>query len=267
MEPFSKKTNQFLELEKWQKRSAELVVGFTSRNGGVSKEAYSSLNCGLHVHDVESDVLQNRRKLAKLIDIPLENWIMGEQVHDIKIKIVDENDKGSGAFSSASSIPAIDGVLTKTSGVLLSAFFADCIPLYFFDPEAGIIGIAHAGWKGTVGGIASEMVTAFVKQGSNKDNILVTVGPGISKEHYEVDERVISKIDEKYREKVLTTQDNRSLLDLKELNREILLQSGILSHNIDITSYCTYRDEALFFSHRRDQGKTGRMLGFIGFRE
>lgn len=268
MEAFLKNNESFLELSKWQQRSSELIVGFTTRNGGASKNVFSSFNCGLHVYDEKTDVLNNRNKLAGLVDMPLSTWIAGEQVHDTQVMLVNRKDSGSGSASMETALKGIDGILTKETGVLLTAFFADCIPLYFFDPVDKIIGIAHAGWKGTVGGIANEMVLAFKKQGSKLENILVAIGPGISQKHYEVDMRVYNAIDGRYREKVLVPiEKNRFLLDLKKLNNEMLLQSGILRHNIDVTNFCTYEDEALFYSYRRDQGKTGRMLGFIGFRE
>lgn len=268
MEPFQPKYESLLQLEKWQQVSSGLVAGFTTRNGGVSKEHFSSFNFGLHVHDDEEDVLDNRERLAELTEFGVEHWISGEQVHDNKIKFVDVSDKGKGARSTDTALKGIDGMLTNKKGMFLTALFADCVPLYFFDPEHEIIGIAHAGWKGTVNGIAREMVEAFKQQGSTIENILVAIGPSISQHHYEVDERVFSEVKAEHREKVMIPQaNNRFLLDLKHLNREILLQSGILRHNIDITNFCTYEDEALFFSHRRDRGKTGRMLGFIGFRE
>lgn len=268
MEIFLQNNEPFLELEEWQQKSAELVVGFTTKNGGVSKGVFSSFNCGLHVQDEKTNVLNNRNKLAGLIQMPLSNWIAGEQVHGIKVRVVNKNDAGSGAASMETVLKGTDGIITKDKGILLTAFFADCIPLYFFDPVDSIIGIAHAGWKGTVGGIAKEMVQVFKKQGSKLENILVAIGPGISQKHYEVDMRIYDAINEKYRKKVLLpTKENHFLLDLKKLNYEMLLQSGILRHNIDITNFCTYENEALFYSYRRDQGKTGRMLGFIGFRE
>ncbi|WP_251510942.1 peptidoglycan editing factor PgeF [Oceanobacillus luteolus] len=267
MEPFHLEQEQILQLKGWQQSSTNLVAGMTTKNGGVSKGNFSTFNCGLHVQDVIDDVLENRERLAALTGFPLEDWVAAEQVHGKKVQLVSGLDKGKGAFSTESALSGIDGILTKEKGVLLIAFYADCIPLYFYDPEEEIIGIAHAGWKGTVNQIGKEMITRFKENGSKLENIQVTIGPGISQEHYEVDERVVSHIDQQYRDKVLKSKGNqRFLLNLKELNKEILLHSGILRHNIDMTNYCTYRDKDLFFSYRRDQGKTGRMLGFIGMR-
>ncbi|MCF3942509.1 peptidoglycan editing factor PgeF [Oceanobacillus alkalisoli] len=268
MEPFIIKEKQLMRLINWKELSQDLVAGISTKNGGVSQGDFSSFNCGLHVHDSIENVLDNRRTLSDLTGFPLENWVAGEQVHGKKVQLVTASDKGKGAISTATALKNVDGILTKEKGIMLTAFFADCIPLFFYDPEEKIIGIAHAGWKGTVKEIAKEMVAQFAANGSVRENILVTIGPGISWNHYEVDEYVASQITKDVRDKVLTVKsDNHYLLDLKELNREILLHCGILRHNIDMTNYCTYREHDLFFSHRRDQGRTGRMLGFIGMLE
>jgi len=265
-EAFKEKESTYLHIEKWQQLHPNLVAGFTTKNGGVSKSPFDTFNLGLHVPDNHEDVVTNRKKLAGQLMISLENWVSGEQVHDTMVKNITEIDKGKGAVSYESSIAGTDGLITNRKGILCTAFFADCVPLYFFDPVTGYIGIAHAGWKGTVGRIAEKMVKSFKEYGVLPENLLVVIGPSISMENYEVDNRVVNLICDKDRSKtVIKLGNNRFLVDLKQLNVEILLQTGVLRHNIDVTKYCTYRDKDLFFSHRRDHGKTGRMLGFLGF--
>ncbi len=110
------------------------------------------------------------------------------------------------------------------------------------------------------------MVETFKELGTVPANLLTVIGPCISHDAYEVDEQVVGHIPDEWRDKTVTARENgRYLLDLKQLNTEILLQQGVLRRNIDVTQYCTFRDESLFFSHRRDNGKTGRMLGYIGY--
>jgi polyphenol oxidase len=267
-EPFKQTNESYLHIENWQKRNPNLRAGFTTRNGGVSRPPFGTFNCGLHVNDRTETVIENRTLLAKELNMPLENWVTGEQVHGTNIKIIVDRDKGRGAKSYDNAIKGIDGLITNKKGILCTAFFADCVPLYFYDPVTEYIGIAHAGWKGTVNGIQEQMVQALKEVGVDTADLLVAIGPSISQEKYEVDDRVIEAISKEYRQKTVTPQDNqRYLLDLKQLNAEILLQSGVLRHNIEVTNYCTHQDEALFFSHRRDNGKTGRMLGFLGFQE
>lgn len=265
-EPFLHHNESYLHIEKWQNINPNLKAGFTTRNGGVSEPPFHSLNFGLHVKDKINDVIANRKILAGKLTIPIENWVSGEQVHQTKIKIVHDSDKGKGATSYQSSIEETDGLITNKTGVLCTAFFADCVPLFFFEPKSGFIGIAHAGWKGTVNLIAEQMVEALGSAGVKISDLLVVIGPCISKPFYEVDEHVINFIERKYWKKAVVPKgNNRYLLDLKQLNIEILLQSGVLRHNIDVTNYCTFNNNNLFFSHRRDNGETGRMLGFLGY--
>lgn len=263
---FQHNEETYLQINKWQNLNNNLKVGFTTRNGGQSQSPFNTLNLGLHVPDNQEDVLANRQTLAKNINIPLESWISGEQTHHTNVHIIKDADKGKGAASYQSSLNDIDGLITNRAGILCTAFFADCVPLYFYDPETGYIGIAHGGWKGTVQGISEKMVDTFKSLGVNTDSLLVAIGPCISQDVYEVDEKVIGQIPEKYRRKtVIPKENNRYLLDLKQLNVEILLQHGVIRHNIEVTEYCTFSDNELFFSHRRDHGKTGRMLGYIGY--
>ncbi|WP_164669087.1 peptidoglycan editing factor PgeF [Virgibacillus doumboii] len=265
-EPFLQNSDSNLHIEKWQNMNSRLKAGFTTRNGGTSQRPFHTFNLGLHVPDRKEDVITNRHKLAKDLNIGLESWVSGEQTHQTNVHIVKDEDKGKGAKSYSSSLENIDGIVTNCTGVLCTAFYADCVPLYFFDPDTEYIGIAHAGWKGTVHRIGEKMVDTFKSVGTDPANLLVVIGPCISQEVYEVDKHVTSHIPEKFFGKsVIPLENNRYLLDLKQLNVEILLQHGVQPHNIDITKYCTFTDEALFFSHRRDHGKTGRMLGYIGY--
>ncbi|SFD82333.1 conserved hypothetical protein [Lentibacillus persicus] len=265
-EPFQKLTETNLVIESWQRVNPELQAGFSTRNDGVSEAPFDTLNLGLHVQDASEDVIANREKLAEAVQIPLDSWVSGEQTHQTNIHIVRDEDKGKGSLAHETSIKKIDGLITDRRGILCTAFFADCVPLFFFDPSTGWIGIAHAGWKGTVSRISQKMVDALQSAGVKPSELLVIIGPCISSDYYEVDERVVSQIPAELRnQSVVSLEDKRFLLDLKQLNKEILLQHGILSHNIEVTNYCTFRDESLFFSHRRDQGNTGRMLGYIGY--
>lgn len=266
LEPFHHNNDSFLALTDWKNIQPSLQVGFTTRYGGISKPPFKSFNLGLHIPDNEQDVIHNRKLLAKKINIPMGNWVSGEQIHGTKIKVINDADKGKGAFAYHESLSDIDGLITNQKGVLCTAFYADCVPLFFFDPESGYIGIAHAGWKGTVNGISAKMIEAFKAAEVNLETLKVAIGPCISKDAYEVDDHVIKNLTMEQKRNTAQKQgENHYLLDLKKLNTEILLQSGVLRHNIEVTNYCTFRDEEMFFSHRRDHGKTGRMLGFIGF--
>ena len=210
-------------------------------------------------------VLNDRKRMSEKLGIPLANWIGGRQSHGTNIEIVGKDDSGKGSVSLQNALKSTDGIITKDKNILLTAYFADCVPIYFFDPVKNIIGIVHAGWRGTIQKITKKMVEKFTELGAIPSELLVVIGPCISRQSYEVSKDIIQRIDREYREKTMVeTEDNRFFLDLKKLNVEILLQSGVLRHNIDMTSFCTYSNNDLFFSYRRDKGKTGRMLGYIG---
>ena len=264
-EPFIKADPSFFAINAWQTGHPRLVTGFTTRDGGVSKEPYDSLNFGLHTDDRPEDVIKNRELLAGLLHVPLEQWVLAEQVHSNRVAVVTEADSGKGTRDYHTSLTGMDGLITNRKNILLAAFFADCVPLFFFDPETELIGIAHAGWKGTVQNIAGEMIGKLAGLGARKENIMAAIGPSISGGCYEVDDSVISQIDIRHRTAAKEKENGRYLLDLRRLNAELLKEHGLAEAHISITQRCTLTDEAHFYSYRRDQGRTGRMLGFIGW--
>ncbi|MDC3416468.1 peptidoglycan editing factor PgeF [Aquibacillus salsiterrae] len=267
MEPFQAKDPSFLMIDKWKRISPRLQAGISTRFGGVSPDSFSSLNLGFHVPDSKNNVLQNRRILAEKLNIPLHSWIMGEQIHGTSISVVSKGQAGLGAFNHADALAGVDGMITQDSGVLCVAMFADCVPLFFFDPVSGWIGIAHAGWKGTVNKMASKMVEAMSEHGVNTNEVEVVIGPCISQAHYEVDQHVIQYIpDDVYDSVVINNGNGHFMLDLKELNYQLLVKAEVKPQNIAKTNYCTFKDD-IFFSHRKDNGITGRFVGFIGYEE
>jgi polyphenol oxidase len=271
MEPFKINDIKYFAIEPWMNDNSGLMAGFSTKNGGVSQEEYSGLNFGFHVGDSPVSVKKNRELLSQEIEFPLESWIGAEQTHEISIQKVTKADIGKGSDRYETSFSRTDGFFTDERGVLLTLCYADCVPLYFIDKDNGFIGVAHAGWKGSVGGIAKEMVSVFVQNGSHPSAISVIIGPSICKKCYIVDERVIKLVEkglegveEKPYNQINTVEYS---LDLKELNKLILLRAGVQQRNISITSYCTSCNSDYFYSHRRDQGSTGRMLAFIGWKE
>lgn len=268
-EPFIKNTedDSLLLIRSWEKEFPDLVAGFTTRKGGVSKPPFDSFNFGLHTKDENSDIVRNRELLAERLRFPLSEWVLSEQIHGTKVEIAGKKDLGKGALSLKNAIPGADGLITSEKGILCAAFFADCVPLFVIDPVRRTAGIAHAGWRGTVGGMAKQLIEEFEVSGSHIENLKVAIGPCISADHYEVDNRIIEQIDIELRSSVARkTKDNHYQLDLRQLNELLFVQAGLTEQQISVTARCTYADSEDFFSFRRDAGNTGRMLGFIGFR-
>jgi YfiH family protein len=148
---------------------------------------------------------------------------------------------------------------------------ADCVPIFYYAPKHGFVGVAHAGWKGTVGEIASKMVKAWQGEGIAANEIFVIIGPSICQSCYVVDNKVMDNVQnllEEYDEKPYNLiSEGQYQLDLKRLNACFLEKAGIPKSQIEISTYCTSCHEDLFFSHRRDHGHTGRLMSFIGWKE
>ncbi|MFY0801708.1 peptidoglycan editing factor PgeF [Peribacillus frigoritolerans] len=270
-EPFVSIKDQYMLIDSWRQKNLQLVAGFTTKNGGVSTGEFQTLNTGFHVGDKLGDVQGNRRIIADKLMYPLNEWIGAEQTHETNIHQVTSRDCGRGAADYDSAFKATDGFYTKDPNVLLTLCYADCVPLYFLAPAHGMIGVAHAGWKGTVNGIARKMVEAWLNEGIKASEIFAVIGPSICSKCYVVDDYVMDlvqnllvDIDEKPYNLI---SEGQYQLDLKQLNALILQKSGIPNSQIDVTSYCTSCDHELFFSHRRDNGKTGRLMSFIGWKE
>ncbi|TMU87862.1 peptidoglycan editing factor PgeF [Bacillus sp. BHET2] len=269
-EPFVKETESYYSIDPWQTESQGLVAGITSRWGGVSVSPFESFNMGLHVGDEEAAVNHNRQLLASRLNMPVENWVAAEQTHRNNIFIPGTTDAGKGAKNYESSIKDTDGLITREERILLTMCYADCVPLYFLDRMTGMIGLAHAGWKGTVLEIGPKMVESFRGNGSQVSSLEVVIGPSICKECYVVDDYVIDKV-----KKTLEDENNlpynlieegQYQLDLKEINKRLLVQCGLNTNQIYTSGFCSSCQDD-FFSYRRDGGKTGRIMSYIGWKE
>ncbi|WP_147531963.1 peptidoglycan editing factor PgeF [Bacillus marasmi] len=272
MEPFILKSSSFFEIDEWTREFPDLVAGFTTKHGGISNAPFASLNFGFHVGDDQNTVCENRSRLARIIDFPLNQWVGAEQTHEINIRKVTKSDCGYGAFSYDDAFKATDGFYTTNEGILLTLAYADCVPLYFFAPKQKIIGVAHAGWKGTVSGIGAEMISILQRnEAVRPEEVQVVIGPSICGNCYVVDEPVISHLQnrlEAVEEKPYNLiGDNQYQLNLRETNRFLLIEAGVQENHIKQTQLCTSCHHDVFFSHRKDKGKTGRMISFIGWKE
>ncbi|CAM2826531.1 peptidoglycan editing factor PgeF [Paenibacillus sediminis] len=279
MEPFVWKHKEgspgLFKLQPWCDAYTNISAGFTSRIGGVSNKPYESLNLAFHVGDDPNDVIMNRKKLAETIGFDWNAWTSGEQVHGTEIAVVKEEDSGRGRDNRESAFQHTDGLVTNVPGVLLTSFYADCVPLFFYDPVKSVVGLAHAGWKGTVGKIALRMVNTMEKEyGSSPQDIVAAIGPSIGECCYEVDEVVMSRVRELLDEFPADEKDipafyqpvagGKSMLNLKQLNRHIMIKGGILPTHIECTTWCTNCHPDYFFSYRKEGGTTGRMASWIG---
>ncbi|MEK4789856.1 peptidoglycan editing factor PgeF [Bacillus sp. FSL K6-2971] len=273
-DPFQQKSPYAMMIHDWTNMTCsgkEVLAGFTTKNGGFSLSPYQSLNTGLHVGDDASSVQLNRQVIADAIAVPLSDWVFADQTHEDRIKKVTKEQRGRGSLHYHEALPGTDGLYTSEPNIMLALCFADCVPLYFLAPQHVLIGTAHAGWKGTVKQIGAKMIDLWVNQeGAKTDQIQVVIGPSIGSCCYIVDDVVLNQV----KQLPFLTEDVYSeisqgqyKLDLKTLNKNVLLHAGMKEENIHVSSMCTSCNDQLFFSHRRDQGKTGRMMSFVGFKE
>ncbi|WP_127579647.1 peptidoglycan editing factor PgeF [Paenibacillus koleovorans] len=264
------------QIADWQQRFPYISAGITSRHGGISTGPLASMNCALHVQDEPQHVIANRAAFADTLGIPVEAWTCAEQVHGNRVALVTAQQRGRGRLTREDALQATDALITQEPGIWLTAFFADCVPLYFFDPEHKAVGLAHAGWKGTVLQIAEETVEAMTSAfGSRPERMLAAVGPSIGACCYEVDDAVAKPVREALERMEMAEQEIRFLvpdreragkyrLNLQQLNGQIMIKAGIMPIHIEICGLCTSCRTDAFYSHRKEHGRTGRMAAWIG---
>lgn len=217
-------------------------------------------NLGLHVGDVSEHVLENRRKFAAALNIDYKDLVSSKQIHGDKIVRVNMDDVGKGATNYEKSIENCDGLITNIPNLPLFAFYADCVPVFLVDPVKKAIGIVHSGWKGTLYNISGNAIKAFIKEfKSRPKDIIAVIGPYICQGCYEVSDDIIKKFKESGFIEDADVFFNK--LDLGNIIKKQLLDRGLV--NIEKTEYCTSCNIDIFFSHRKENGKTGRMAGII----
>ena len=241
--------------------------GFSTRLGGVSAGHCSSMSFGFSLGDDTDAVRKNFRIFSDAIGVDSDKLVLSQQTHTSNIRIVTKEDAGKGVWSER-DYSDIDGLVTNESGLVLVTQYADCTPLAFYDPVTKTVATSHAGWRGTVAEIAAKTVSIMVESfGCKPENILVGIGPNIGSCCYEVDDPVINEINKltlPQRDKCYTAKsDGKYMLDLREVNRQILINSGILAKNIDVADLCTCCNSELFHSHRATKGKRGTLALMI----
>lgn len=249
-------------------RETNLVShGFTTRTGGESKTPYASLNMGFTVGDDPKLVLKNRKLVADVLNFPLENLVAAKQVHQDKIAVVTHKDSGKGALRYTDALEDTDALITAEKNIPLSTYYADCVPIFILDPVTPAIGLAHAGWKGTALKIGAKTIAKMTKVfGTEVKNCKIAIGPSIGSCCYQVDERVKTAFKESYANTTNFFQSSKPghwQLNLWEANKASLMEIGVPAVQIVISNLCTSCNPDLFFSHRKENGLTGRMAALM----
>lgn len=235
--------------------ASKIVSAQSVRTGGVSPEPFSSLNLGLSVNDDKKNVLRNRELFFGSLGIPTDRVSRSHQVHGDKILQV----------TGPVTTEGYDALITNVKGNYLAVSVADCTPILIHDEKQNAIAAIHAGWKGTAAEIVSktlrQMQEKFLTEGKD---CKAFIGACISYSNFEVGEEVAQCFDAEF--KRFDAVKQKWFVDLKSVNRQQLLDFGVLAESIEVSEMCTVANNALFFSHRKEKGNTGRMMAVIGMK-
>lgn len=243
----------------------ELKHLFTSRTGGVSEGCCSSWNFGAKSLDKEANIIRNHEILAEVLDITTDQMVTSAQTHTTNIRVVTAADAGTGILPNP-SFRDVDGLVTNEKNLAIITGHADCNPVYFYDPVKKVIGLAHSGWKGTLGGISEKMVALMgVQYGSRPEDILTGIGPALCQDCFEVDRDVAELFFTRNKAYCRFAYEKgiKTYIDLKQIIRYDLLEAGLADEHIFDMKLCTKENLDLFFSHRGQQGKRGIMAAVM----
>ena len=240
----------------------------STRAGGGSLAPHRGLNLSFRVGDDPAQVLENRRCLFAAAGIPIEHVVACQQVHAAHVASVDLSARGRGASDFESGLPNTDAMVTATPGICLMMLAADCVPVLTFDPVAGVVGIAHAGWRGTVRGVAGALLARMHEEfGSDPAQVIAAIGPSIGPDDYEVGLEVIEAVREAFPTSwahlVRESPDGKGFLDLWQANVLQLRAAGVRPEHIEVAGISTYHTTETFFSDRREGPGSGRFAACI----
>lgn len=219
--------------------------GFSTRHGGISPAPFNSLNLG-GSEDTRSNIDENRRLALTALNLSVENLCFLKQVH------------GADVCDAHRGQQEGDALVTNQKNLVLAISIADCYPVLFHDAVNGVIGAAHAGWRGTVASIAGHTIEKMKLLGADPQHIQVAIGQGICQDNFEVGNEVLEQFQ---KNGFPGSCWNKNKLDLIKCNIFTLQNSGIRPQQIRTMNRCTFEPD--FFSYRRDKGVTGRMWAVI----
>lgn len=242
----------------------ELDAFVSTRHGGVSPPPYESLNLGLRVGDDEQKVVENRRRFLAAAGMPLERSVWCKQIHADGVTVVAEADAGRGSLEEESIVDDTDALVTNTPDLPLCVTLADCVPVVIFDRERRAVGLAHAGWGGTVARISSRTVAVMQERfGCDPAALLAAIGPSIGPARYEVGPEVVDRAREAFgaraSEALAPIGDGKAHLDLWRANAIDLEAAGVSPQRIEVGAISTEAHLDDFYSHRFE-GVTGRFV-------
>ena len=271
--------------------SDKIVYDYSTKHGGVSTGVYAAMNLSFSTGDDLANIKENYRRWCEGLGADPAKTVMVGQTHTTNVICVDESHCGEGL--ERDRIQDVDGMITDRKGIALITSHADCVPLYFYDPVHEAIGLAHAGWRGTVGGMAAVMIGKMKETfGSEPAEMYTRIGPCISQMHFECDRDVVDAVMqmpvwetdaaalagdakpvpgyERWLPEEICSYDaekNKYHVSLSRLDRLVMLAAGIPAAHIEMADTCTYAHEELYFSHRRQGMARGGQAALLMMKE
>lgn len=239
-----------------------LVTGFTTRNGGSSRPPFNSLNLGFGSGDQLSQVEANRAAVTRAFGLEPHLLLTVNQVHGSEILVIDQSNPEVSHFQRVDS----DAIITNQRNILIGILVADCFPVILYDRVKHVAGVVHLGWRGTASGLLGRTVKAMCELfGCQPADLRAAVGPGVAAHGYEVDRPVRDQFRQgtgQWDRIATETTLGHWQLDLQKSISLQLDEAGLSRAGVDTVSECTCCHKETFFSYRRDQGRTGRQMGF-----
>ena len=229
-----------------------LIAVQSTRHGGISDYPFASLNLGLHTDDDQANVQENRRRFFSQFGIQSSSVAHSHQVHGDQILVVEE----AGAYQG------YDALITNQANIFCCVTIADCTPVLVYDPINQAIAAIHAGWRGTAQEIVRKTLVKMQEEfGTQGKDCQAYIGACIAECSYEVGDEVAEHFENHH--KRFDTSRNKFFVDLKSANKAQLLAAGLSENQIEVSPDCTFIHNEQYFSHRKEKGKTGRMLAGI----
>lgn len=242
----------------------EDVKAFSTTRGEVeSRNAYSQWNLCDYVRDDALRVLNARMTLAMQLGVDLDDLVMPRQTHSCRIAVIDEQYRLMDIGQQEQTLEGADALVTTLRGVVIGINTADCVPIVLADAQAGVIAVAHAGWRGTAGRIAARAVEAMCRQGARTNHIQAAMGPSICQDCFEVGDEVVDAFKTAHFDlDNIVKRDpgtGKAHIDLRRANCDVMVETGIPGTNIVMSQHCSRCAHERFFSARRlgiDSGRT-----------
>lgn len=233
-----------------------LVAAQSTRHGGGSAAPYASLNLGLTSGDNPAQVQENRQIFCRQLDIAPDRVVFAQQVHgSAVIRVV-----------APGPVPNCDALITDQPGLFLAVFVADCTPILIYDSRTRAVGAAHAGWRGTVGGVVANTLAAMTAQfGTQPSDCHAYIGTCIGPTAFEVGDEVAVRFAEPCKQ--WDAQAAKYKVDLKAANCQQLIDTGVPPAQIGVSPHCTVLHNADYFSYRAEGPASGRMVALVGIRD